>query len=150
MVAQRRLAGDGFAAAGPLATVAPDTGSDARRGPMSVRVLECLRGPAAGDRLAVFRGGMRALPGAERMSMRFKLQERVGAREFRTVKAPGLGVWRKSRRGVRRFAYRQRVLALAEGSAYRAVVGFRWYAADREVIRRATRRSRPCMQTSTP
>lgn len=80
------------------------------------------------------------------MWMRFKLQERVGDGRFRTVKAPGLGVWRKSRPGVRRFAYRQRVLALAEGSAYRIVVAFRWYGADGEVIRRATRRSRPCAQ----
>ena len=36
--------------------------------------------------------------------MRFRLQERVGRRRFRAVAAPGLGVWRKSRPGVRRFA----------------------------------------------
>ena len=136
----------GLVAAGLPATAAPDAHSNARGGPMSVRVVECLRGSAAGDRLAVFRGGMRALPGAERMSMRFKLQERVGDGKFRTVKAPGLGVWRKSRPGVRRFAYRQRVLALAEGSAYRTVVAFRWYGQDGEVIRRSTRRSRACLQ----
>lgn len=115
-------------------------------GPASARVADCGRGPAAVDRLAVFRGAMRALPGTERMSMRFKLQERVGEGRFRTVRAPGLGVWRKSRPGVKRFAYRQRVLALAEGSAYRTVVAFRWYGADGEVIRRGTRRSRPCTQ----
>ena len=136
----------GLTAAGLPASAAPDARSNARGGPTSVRVAECLRGAAAGDRLAVFRGGMKATAGTERMWMRFKLQERVGDGEFRTVKAPGLGVWRKSRPGVRRFAYRQRVLALAEGSAYRTVVAFRWYAADGGVIRRATRKSRPCTQ----
>ena len=136
----------GLVAAGLPATAAPDARSNSRGDPMSVRVADCLRGPAAGDRLAVFRGAMRAIPGTQRMWMRFKLQERVGDGKFRTVKAPGLGVWRKSRPGVRRFAYRQRVLALAEGSAYRTVVAFRWYAEDGAVIRRSTRRSRACMQ----
>lgn len=112
----------------------------------SVRVAECARGPAAENRLAVFRGTMRRLPGTEEMWMRFKLQERVGAGRFRTVKAPGLGTWHKSRPGLRRFAYRQRVLALAEGSSYRTIVSFRWYAADGKSILRARRRSPACKQ----
>ena len=137
----------GLTAAGMTATAAPpDVRANARGGPASVRVAECARGPAAGDRLAVFRGAMRARPGTRRMSMRFKLQEQVGEGRFRTVKAPRLGVWRKSRPGVKRFAYRQRVLALAEGAAYRTLVAFRWHGEDGEVIRRATRRSRSCRQ----
>lgn len=123
-----------------------DGHAGARGGLASARVAECGRGPAAIDRLAVFRGAMQSLPGAERMWMRFKLQERVGEGKFRTVKAPGLGVWRKSRPGVSRFAYRQRVLALAEGSAYRTVLAFRWYDGGGQIIRRATRRSRACLQ----
>ncbi|HEV2723763.1 MAG TPA: CARDB domain-containing protein [Thermoleophilaceae bacterium] len=112
----------------------------------SVRVAECARGPAAENRLAVFRGSMLRVPGSERMWMRFELQERVGDSSFRTVAAPGLGVWRKSRAGVRSFAYRQRVLALAEGAAYRTVVAFRWYGREGKLIRRAKRRSGPCTQ----
>ena len=112
----------------------------------SVRVAECARGPAAENRLAVFRGSMRGVAGSERMWMRFKLQERVGESSFRTVDAPGLGVWRKSRAGVRSFAYRQRVLALAEGAAYRPVVAFRWYGREGKLIRGAKRRSGPCTQ----
>lgn len=112
----------------------------------SARVAECLRGPAPESRLAVFRGTMRRVPGTDRMAMRFKLQERVGEGRYRTVKAPGLGVWHKSRPGVRRFAYRQRVLALAEGSAYRTIVSFRWYDAGEGVLRRARRRSPACRQ----
>lgn len=137
----------GLTATGMSATAAPsEVRANARGGGASVRVAECGRGPAAGDRLAVFRGAMRALPGTRRMSMRFKLQERVGEGGFRTVKAPRLGVWRKSRPGVKRFAYRQRVLALAEGAAYRTVVGFRWHREDGKVIRRTTRRSKSCRQ----
>ena len=112
----------------------------------SARVAECLRGPAPESRLAVFRAFMRRMPGTERMWLRFKLQERVGEGRFRTVKAPGLGVWHKSRPGVRRFAYRQRVLALAEGSAYRTVVSFRWYDAGEQLLRQTRRRSPACRQ----
>lgn len=112
----------------------------------SARVAECLRGPAPESRLAVFRGAMRRVPGTDRMWMRFKLQERVGDGRFRTVEAPGLGVWHKSRPGVRHFAYRQRVLALAEGSAYRTIVSFRWYDGGEDLLRRARRRSPACRQ----
>jgi hypothetical protein len=130
----------------PAGAAPRDTHANARGGLASVRVAECSRGPAAIDRIAVFRGAMRSVPGTGRMWMRFKLQERVGDGRFQTVKAPGLGVWRKSRPGVGRFAYRQRVLALAEGSAYRTVLAFRWYDGGGEIIRRATRRSRACLQ----
>jgi len=112
----------------------------------SAGVAECARGPAAENRLAVFRGAMRRMPDTDHMSMRFKLQERVGAGSFRTVKAPGLGAWHTSRPSVGRFAYRQRVLALAEGSSYRTIVSFRWFAADGQLIGRTRRRSPPCRQ----
>lgn len=112
----------------------------------SARVAECLRGPAPEKRLAVFKGAMRRMPGTAGMWMRFKLQERVGGGRFRPVKAPDLDVWHRSRPGVRRFAYRQGVSKLAEGSSYRTIVSFRWYAADGELIRRTRRRSPACRQ----
>ena len=115
--------------------------------PMAVvKVAECTRGPAPEDRMAAFRGAMSRFDGSVRMSMRFTLQERVGRGDWAKVSAPGLGVWRSSRPGVARFAYRQRVLALAEGSAYRAVVRFRWHRAGGRVFRRASRRSPACRQ----
>lgn len=136
-----------LAAAGVSASAEPGGAGAKQSAPLaSVRVAECARGPAAESRLAVFRGAMRRVPGSDRMWMRFRLQERVGAGGFRTVKAPGLGTWHKSRPGVTRFAYRQRVLALAEGSAYRTIVSFRWYAADGEVTRQTRRRSPACRQ----
>ena len=112
----------------------------------SVRLAQCLRGADPGDRIAVFRGTMRRVAGSERMWMRFKLQERVGAGRFRTIGAPGFGVWHKSRPGVRRLAYRHRIEALAKGSAYRTIVSFRWYSADGKLVRRARRRSAACKQ----
>lgn len=135
----------GGLAALPSAQAGPRTGKAARTVAL-VRVADCARGPQAADRHAIFRGAMRRVAHTGRMSMRFALQERVGAGRFRTVRAPGLGRWRKSRPGVRRFSHRQRVLELAEGSAYRVVVSFRWHDGDGQVIRRARRRSRSCSQ----
>ena len=137
----------GALVASPVALALPATGDGAGGRTLAlVRVAECSRGPEALDRHATFRGVMRRVPGTESMWMRFSIQERVGDGRFRTVRAPGLGAWRKSHPAVRRFSYRQRVLELAEGSAYRAVVSFRWYGAGGELIRRARRRSKPCAQ----
>jgi hypothetical protein len=136
-----------LAVAGVAASAQPANGAAKPRSPLAAaRVAECTRGPAPESRLAVFRGAMRRVPGSYRMAMRFKLQERVGTEGFRTVRAPGLGTWHRSRPGVRRFAYRQRVVALAEGSAYRTVVSFRWYSADGELVRQTRRRSPACRQ----
>ena len=57
-----------------------------------------------------------------------------------------MGVWRKSRPSVRGFVHRQRVVELAQGSAYRVLVHYRWYDEDRRLIRRAKRRSAVCRQ----
>ena len=134
------------AAAVPNAVASPVTGDITAKRLAHVRVAECSWGPEAIDRHATFRGVMRRVPQTARMWMRFSLQERVGGGRYRTIKAPGLGGWRKSHPAVRRFSYRQRVLELAAGSVYRAVVSFRWYNAGGEVIRKARRRSRPCGQ----
>jgi CARDB len=114
--------------------------------PAGVEVSECLHGPAQDGRRAAFKAAMGQVRGGRQMAMRFRLEERVGGGAFATVRAPGLGVWRRSRPGVRRFAHLQRVVALAEGSAYRVVVSFRWYGEHGKVLRRAVRRSRPCRQ----
>ena len=128
-------------------TAAVPAAPAAKRKPLATaKVAECSKGPTAALRYAVFRGSARRVGGADRMWIKFKLQERAGAGRFRTVAAPGLGVWRKSRSGVRRFAVRQRVLALGEGAAYRVAVQFRWYDADGELLRRTRRLSRPCRQ----
>ena len=114
-----------------------------------VRVTECVRGATVEARRAGFRGAMRRVGDSERMWMRFTLEERVGDGEFAQVRPPGLEVWRKSRPGVQRFAYRQEVRALAEGSTYRVRVQFRWYDRRGRLVRRAARRSRNCRQPGT-
>lgn len=106
----------------------------------SVRVLGCDRA----EQEAVFRGAMRRLGGAGRMAMRFTLLQRDPGERFRRVRAPGLARWKRSRPGVRRFAHRQRVRGLNEGSDYRMRVDFKWVDGDGHVIRRRRLTSRTC------
>jgi CARDB len=113
----------------------------------SVKVIQCQRGSTAAERVATFRGGMRQTSGATRLSIRFSLQESVGGARYKSIQAPGLGVWRKSRTGVGAFAYRQKVRALADGSAYRVIVEYRWQNAAGVVLKRTKRRSHSCRQT---
>lgn len=113
----------------------------------SAKVVQCNRGRTADERLATFRAGMVKVRGTARMAVRLTLEESVDGGRYRAVSAPGLRVWRKSRSGVGAFAYRQRVKALAEGSAYRVKVEYRWLRRDGSVLKSAQRRSRACRQT---
>jgi len=128
-------------------TAAVPAAPAAKRKPLaSAKVVECSKGITAAERVAVFRAAARKVARTDRMWIKFKLQERIGDARFRAVAAPGVGVWRRSRSGVRRFAVRQRVLALGEGASYRVAVHFRWYNADGELLRRARRLSPACKQ----
>jgi hypothetical protein len=141
-----------LAAAGSTAALASAAderragGVTPRSGPAAVQLLSCSQGRARADRWALFRGVMRQLPDGELMQMRFALEQRVARGPYESVPAPGLGVWHEARPGVERFAYRQRVVALARATAYRAVVHFRWYDAAGERTAIASRRSRPCRE----
>ena len=132
------------AAVGSASAAAPVT--PAATPAAAVKVTTCTKGPTAAERVAVFRAGMRTLTGASRLSVRFELQESVAGAAYHGVQAPGLGVWRRSRAGVGKFAYRQRVKALAQGSNYRVYVQFRWQTAKGKVLKRTARRSKPCRQ----
>jgi hypothetical protein len=94
---------------------------------------------------ALFLARMHQISGSERMWLRFKLLEK-GDAGFRSLKAPGLGRWRKSKPGVGTFAYKQAVKGLEAGSLYRAQVDFRWYDADGNLLQTFRRRSAPCRQ----
>jgi hypothetical protein len=120
--------------------------SAAERAPAQVRVADCSRGSLPTDRSAKFRGAMRRLPATDQMAMKFTLQERSGSGRYVTLRAPGLNVWRTSDPGVARFVHRQRVLELATAASYRVRVSFRWYDAEGEILRRATRLSGGCRQ----
>ncbi len=142
----RHLAATGLLALTMGAAAAPAHGADIAASAASVRVAQCVKGQSPDARSATFRGAMRRIAGAERMWMRFVLQEQVGDARWKAIKAPGLGVWRKSRPSVRGFVHRQRVVELAQGSAYRVLVHYRWYDEDGRLIRRAKRRSAVCRQ----
>jgi hypothetical protein len=109
--------------------------------PASVKVKSC----SIEDASALFVARMKQVPGSERMGLRFKLLEK-GTSGFHSLKAPGLGRWRKSKPNVGGFAYKQAVRGLEAGSLYRAQVDFRWYDADGDLVQTARRRSRPCRQ----
>src|SRR5204862_399358 len=57
-----------------------------------------------------------------------------------------LSKWHRSHSGVTCYGYKQTVKDLAAAGSYRAVVRFRWYDADHNVIRRAKRVSEACVQ----
>jgi hypothetical protein len=109
----------------------------------AVRLLACDR--EAHD--AAFQGRMRRVRGAQRMSMRFTLFERMPGARFRPVHTEGLGRWRRSKSGKAGFAYRQVVRGLAEQAAYRTSVQFRWYTEAGRTVRRERHGSRICDQT---
>ncbi|HEX2071566.1 MAG TPA: CARDB domain-containing protein [Thermoleophilaceae bacterium] len=123
------LAGLVVAAALACATALPPAaaGATVTAKDGAVELLECGRGKRVADRSALFRAEMRQVAGGDAMRMRFGLRERVGRGPWRAVKAPGLGVWRNARPDVSRFAYRQRIAALARGTAYRVRVEFQWH-----------------------
>jgi uncharacterized repeat protein (TIGR01451 family) len=114
----------------------------ARTPAASVKTIKC--SPA--DHEAIFHARMHSVDGAERMAMRFTLLERTGVEGFEPVRAPGLGRWQRSRRGVSTFSYRQGVRGLLDNAVYRMRVDFRWYSADGDVVDELRRRSSSCRQ----
>ena len=97
------------------------------------------------DASALFVARMHQVSGSDEMWLRFRLLEK-GDTGFHSLKAPGLGRWRKSKPNVGTFAYRQAVRGLEAGSLYRAEVDFRWYGPSGDVIQTAKRRSPVCRQ----
>jgi CARDB len=110
----------------------------------SVRLVEC----SFEQHQATFRGSMHGIEGSARMAMRFTLLERTGADGFKSLKAPGLGRWRRAQPGVISFGYRQVVKALPENAVYKMRVDFRWVASDGSVLAQVQRSSSPCRQFS--
>jgi hypothetical protein len=110
-------------------------------GAARVKVASCSIDTAS----ALFVAHMRKTRSTARMWLRFKLLEKSDL-GFHPLKAPGLGRWRKSKPGVRAFAYKQAVRGLEAGSLYKAQVDFRWYDGAGRLIGTALRRSAPCRQ----
>ena len=138
----------------PIAVLAGRVGSALAATPISskaqasVTVADCHPSDDVSQRYASFNGQMRAIPGTQRMVMRFTLLERLGGalEPFKPVSLPDLKPWRRSKVGARTFIYTQRVTALRDDGAYRMRVQFRWYGAHKTLLRTTTLRSRACRQ----
>jgi hypothetical protein len=124
------------------ALVAAASASGAPAPPASVKLVSC----SLDERAAEFYARMKLVPGADRMALRFTLQERTGVEGDRSVKVPGLRRWRWSKPGVVALRYRQSVRNLEQNASYRATVDFRWYSASGDELQRAQRRSARCRQ----
>ena len=126
-----------------LALLAPATAAAARP-PAKALLASCERGDAPA---ATFAGEMRALPGASRMQMRFKLQVRTPQRDrWTAVSAPGFGVWVTSASGTSRYVYTKRVENLVGPGSYRVQIRFRWLDAAGNRVATARANSRRCRQ----
>lgn len=111
-----------------------------------VRVLSCEPGQDGTGGAVAYAARMKAVAGTDRMSLRFRLLEKVGDGHFEPVAGEGLDVWRKSSSGAEVFSWNHRVEGLHQGAVYRALVRYRWHNAGGEVIRVARRRSALCIQ----
>jgi hypothetical protein len=120
---------------------APASVKVAGAAPASVKLADC----SVEQSSAAFYGRMRAVPDAERMWLRFTVEEKH-AGTYEPLEARGLSRWHKSNPGVAAFGYRQTVRGLQPGGVYRAKVSFRWYSADGELLERTRRTSRTCRQ----
>jgi hypothetical protein len=97
------------------------------------------------DRTATFYGRMEALPGAQRMQIRFQLLERLGTAESWTkLDVPALRQWHTSQPGVTRFGWKQTVDALRIGGAYKARLQYRWVTATGTVQDNVSRDTPVC------
>jgi hypothetical protein len=114
----------------------------------SVRVAECTPALEPEARTATFEARLRAVPGSDRLAVRFTLQTRgKGELDWRKVTAPGLDTWLVSDHGVGRYGYLKTVRNLSAPASYRTIVRFRWLDAVGEVVRSAKHRSEACRQT---
>ena len=109
--------------------------------PASVKVADC----SVEESSAAFYARMRTVPDADRMWLRFTIEEKHGG-AYEPLRARGLSSWHKSKPGVGTFGYRQTILGLHPGGLYRARVSFRWYSATGELLERTRRTSRACRQ----
>jgi hypothetical protein len=110
--------------------------------PASATLLECERGA---EPAAEFEAEMSAVPGTERMRMRYTLQAATpGRRAYRRVAAPGFDVWTTSEPDVTHYVFTRRVEDLIGPAQYRVRVRFRWLDANGDALARATRTSRAC------
>jgi hypothetical protein len=140
------------APASAVATSQSDQGGGAVGKPaVSATVEQCETALVQSERSATFAGEMTTVAGAARMEMRIDLLERTAEEvQYRTVSAPGLGVWRVSADGVKTYKSIQQVTNLSAPAFYRGAVRFRWLSAKGRVIKQEELRTPRCEQLSVP
>jgi hypothetical protein len=124
------------------AAVAP-FGADARTATLAT-VKACKTGDTPDARAAIFYGRMRAIPGTDRMIMRFTLMQRFGDGKEIKLDTPALRAWRQSTSGVKVFGYSQTVAGLETGGDYRAKIDYRWLDKDGNLLRKSARTTSAC------
>jgi hypothetical protein len=136
----------------PATAMAPSTATVSATPIASATLEQCATATIPQtERSATFAGEMTAVAGTARMEMRIDLEERaLGELAFRTVSAPGLGVWHSSTAGVKVFAHIQQVTNLSAPAFYRAAVRFRWLNAKGRVLKSEELRTARCEQPATP
>jgi hypothetical protein len=103
------------------------------------------------ERAVTFAGEMSAIAGTARMEIRVDLEERTpGELLYRTVSAPGLGLWHSSVAGVKLFTHVQQVTNLAAPAFYRGVLRFRWLSTKGRLLKVALLRTAACEQPASP
>jgi hypothetical protein len=136
-------------AATAAATAAAQTGRSGKargKSRTEVTVRRCETGDTPGERLALFRGQMRAIRHTRRMMMRFVLIERSPEGESPAAAPKRLSRWHRSRRHVRTFRYKQTVTGLQPGVTYLTLVRYRWLRKGKRKSLTVRRRSAECRQ----
>jgi hypothetical protein len=118
---------------------------------VSATLEQCATALAQTERSATFAGEMTVIPGTARMEIRIDIEERSpGEAQYRTVSAPGLGVWRGSAPGVKTYTHIQQVTNLSAPASYRGAVRFRWLNARDRLIKAEELRTPACEQPAVP
>ena len=135
----------------PAMAAAPSTGTVSATPIASATLEQCATATIPQtERSATFDGEMTAIAGTARMEIRIALEERaLGELAYRTVSAPGLGVWHSSAAGVKIFAHIQQVTNLSAPAFYRGAVRFRWLNAKGRPIKTQELRTARCEQPAT-
>jgi hypothetical protein len=118
---------------------------------VTASLQQCLTAVSQSERSATFAAEMTAVPGSVRMLIRVDVQEESpGETAFRTITAPGLGVWRGSDPGVKTYRYLKQITNLSAPASYRADVRFRWVGARGHLIKVTERHTAHCQQPAPP
>jgi hypothetical protein len=137
---------------GEASAIPATLSGDSQAKPSDAATLEqCITSGAESERSATFAGEISMIPNASKMEMRIEVLERMPHESlYRTVSAPGLGVWRSSAPGVKVYKYLKQVTNLSAPASYRAAVRFRWLGAKGKIIKTAELRTPRCDQPAPP